>query len=382
MKSNYDNSLRGQIFDIQNLVPAQYDISLGVARELVEALDFSKIKNIIITGCGDSYLAAVEATAAFKKYNNKFGIRTQALRAIDAARYHSLEKDTDSTVVIAISNSGRTARLAEVIQRAKSYGVTTIALTSKDGSPVTVGADHVFNVNTPEFEHRSPGLRSYVSCLLSLFVLSTTIADKLGETESHSAELYEALISYNNDYSEVLDRIDDEIFSFAREKYQTQGFEILGDGPLFTTAEFVAAKLAEVSGDICTVIDSENYMHVNTFLRPGAAHVTIAMGYSDEPNYSQVLTSTETAATRDERPILFISDKKSEVSGESVSVDSVVIPLPPVDHRYVGALYSYIPGSLLAGYQAQLHDEPFFRGGGKWADPTINTLSSNEIKIV
>ncbi len=58
------------------------------------------------------------------------------------------------------------------------------------------------------------------------------------------------------------------------------------------------------------------------------------------------------------------------------------IRLPPRDHRYVGALYSYIPGSLLAGYQAQLHEEPFFRGGGKWADPTINTLHSNDIKIV
>lgn len=382
MKSNYDNSLRGQIFDIQNLVPEQYDISLNAAQDLVEALDFSEVKNIIITGCGDSYLAAVEATWAFKKYTNKFGIRTQALRAIDVSRFHSLEKDADNTVVIAISNSGGTARLVEVVERAKHYGVKTIALTNRVDSPLTTDADHVLHVNTPEFEHRSPGLRSYVSCLLSLFVLSTTIADKFGETDSHSSELKDALTAYNKDYSEVLETIDDAIFDYAYKNYQTRGFEIIADGPLFTGAEFVAAKTTEVSGDICTVIDSENYMHVNTFLRPGAKHVTLAMGYSDELNYAQVLTSVETAATRDERPILFISDKEAEVSGENVSVSSVLIPLPPRDHRYVGALYSYIPGSLLAGYQAQLHEEPFFRGGGKWADPTINTLHSNDIKIV
>ena len=43
---------------------------------------------------------------------------------------------------------------------------------------------------------------------------------------------------------------------------------------------------------------------------------------------------------------------------------------------------NYVPGSILAGYLSTLTGEPFFRGGGVWAQPGVGTIRSSKIEIV
>lgn len=399
-KLTYDNPLRRQCCDITNLMPIQFGHSLRSMLGILPSIDLAKLNKIIITGCGDSYLAAVESIDAFKRYLKGSHISVVALRAIDAARFYPFKDDADDTAIIAVSASGNTARLVEVIRRGKKHGAMTIALTNAERSVVAEESDLVFLTNTPYSEDRSPGLRSYYASLLSLIVMSAVLGEKikgegvftskrslggqhylLGEKQ-YVNDLKEKLLIYNTRFEEAMERIDDCVYETALRFKTSPGFECIADGPLFAAAEFVSAKFAEASGDLCSVIDSENYMHVNTFLRPKDTYGTIVMVFSDEKNVSQVVTSVQTAVGRDRRPLFVVSDKPANELGITAEVRSCVIPLPTVEERYIGTLYAYIPGSLLAGYHAMLIGEPFFRGGDKWMDPAINTLSTNEINVI
>ena len=48
---------------------------------------------------------------------------------------------------------------------------------------------------------------------------------------------------------------------------------------MFFCGKFIAAKFAELSGDVCSVIDSENYFHVNSLMYPGEDIGEIGEGY-------------------------------------------------------------------------------------------------------
>ena len=45
-------------------------------------------------------------------------------------------------------------------------------------------------------------------------------------------------------------------------------------------------------------------------------------------------------------------------------------------------MMNYVPGALLAGYLSVRKQEPFFRGGGVWAQAGNNTIRTSKIEIV
>ncbi len=384
-KAQYDNPLRRQCFDLPNMIPVQFRNSLESVSGLLDTIPserMNKIRKILVTGCGDSWLAAVEAKPAFKKYLRGTGVTMEPLRAIDAARYHNFASDSSDTMVVAISASGNTARIVEIVSRAEKYGAISLALTNAPGAAAAQAAEYVYLTQTPEFPDKMPGLRSYVASLLSLLVMAAVLGEHYSKKTGMVAELHDQLLAYNNEFASKLEAVDDTAYDVAGKWQDQKSFEIIADGPLFATGEFVAAKYAELSGDLCTVIDSENYMHVNSMIMPKEAYSSLIMVFSDEDNLSRVKKTTEVAVTRDHRPVYLVSDQTPEQLEIDAVVDYSVIPLPAKDLRFLASLYAFIPGSLVASYHSALIEEPYFRGGGKFFDPTINTLKTNPIVVL
>ena len=86
-KREFDNPLRQQCMSLPALCADQI---AGVRRGLGNALtveELRQIRRVIITGCGDSYVAAQAAIPAFKKFAGKFGSNFSYGRAIEVARY-------------------------------------------------------------------------------------------------------------------------------------------------------------------------------------------------------------------------------------------------------------------------------------------------------
>ena len=53
---------------------------------------------------------------------------------------------------------------------------------------------------------------------------------------------------------------------------------------MFWAGKFIQAKIIELSGDACTVTDSENYRHVNGFMGPGEAFGELVLLNSHDSN--------------------------------------------------------------------------------------------------
>lgn len=92
------------------------------------------INKIVLTGCGDSYCAALTNEYAF----SESGISTLALYPMEFSKYKYRIPNfiNEQTLLIPISVSGKTPRVVEAVYAAKSKGAHVLAITNNPESPV------------------------------------------------------------------------------------------------------------------------------------------------------------------------------------------------------------------------------------------------------
>ena len=144
--------------------------------------------------------------------------------------------------------------------------------------------------------------------------------------------------------------------------------EILGDGPMFWAGKFIQAKIVELSGDPCTVIDSENYMHVNSLMGPGSDIASLVLMDSRSPSADNLATAVNAMVERTGREVLVFSDVEPEKLGIQVPVRYCPLPQPDRGWEFLSQIYAYLPGAIFGGFRHTTIGEPMFRGG---MDPTI-----------
>lgn len=373
-------TLRELCKDIADVAEPQFDFAYETFKNLIPIETLMKVNRIIVTGCGDSYIAAAEAKVAFDTYLSGTDCTMLAPRIIEASRYLPLEDQEPNTLLVAVSASGGPARVTEVLKRGKKHGCTTVALTNRAESNAAKTADYVYLTNTtPD----SPGLCSYYASTLSLIIMAAVMGEiKRGKTGEVDI-LREKLLEYNTAFFEDFASIDAICKDTAEAWTNSVGFEVVADGPLLSCGELVAAKYAEASGDKCTFIDSENYLHVNGLLCPSDAYGTIAMAVSDEANITRIADTINAMISRQNRSVMLVCDKEAAEVGITEPLVLCRIKVPERAYRFLLLLYAFIPGALMAGYQAQIKNEPYFRRSEMSLLPPSNfTISSSEITII
>lgn len=376
MSGHLNNPLRQQCRSLYQLAPIQFEKSLEGAQSLLSEEIVRRIDRIIITGCGDSYFAALEASGVFRRFVGDCEIL--AMEAIEAARYFPLKEREENTVIIAVSAGGSTGRIVEILERGKMHGCVTIVLTNNGESRCAKAAEYTYLTKTPFFPNDNPGLRSYFASTLSLMILSAVLGE-IRSGEKNVSKLRREFISYSEMFFEEIDAIDDSCLLMAKKWENKKGFEVVADGQLFACGEFIAAKYAEVSGEKCTIIDSENYCHVNGLACPGTDIGTIVMAISDEANMSRVIETIK-KQKKDGRDILLVSDKKPKELEEFI--DFCRIPAPSSNFRFLLPLYAFVPGSLMASYHSELICEPYFRNDPTFFSSENMTINENAWKLI
>lgn len=374
-KIYFNNGLRMQCLNVEPLSMTQFDRSLASFRTLLPVEKIKNVKRIIATGCGDSYLAAVEARGAFAHYLPD--VTYESPSGIEAGRYMQMEEQEPDTIVIGISVSGGPARVAEVLERGNRHGCTTIALTDTPGSRAAAAAQYVYHTNTPAGDNIS-GLRTYYVSMISLYVMAAVMAE-VRAGNSQLPELRRQVEAYRDAFFGNIKDIDDICFATALAWKRKQFFEVTADGPLFYCGKFIAAKFAELSGDVCAVIDSENYFHVNSIMYPGAniGEMDLIAGFDE--NVSRISQTVNDQVKRGGRDVIVFSDKTPEELGITEKVTYCPMAAPPAAYGFLLPLFAYIPASILASYRATTIGEPFFRGGGQFS---LMTLGTNPVKII
>ncbi len=142
------------------------------ARLLLTMEEAYGIRQIIITGSGDSYFAALAAASSIRAWT---GLPTSAMVSMEASRYMDhgrppLAGRNRGLLVVAISNSGEAARLVEATKRLRHLGAITVAITANKESRLGQAAEKHLEIPIPSAAS-APGTRSYVASLLGVHQL-------------------------------------------------------------------------------------------------------------------------------------------------------------------------------------------------------------------
>lgn len=379
-RKEFEGALRAQCMSITELCAPQLE---GVRKGLAEIPDevLKQCRRIIITGCGDSYVAAKAVIPAFRKFGGRFGNDFSYDRAINVARYMEFDpRSAANTLVIAVSCSGGPARMVEVLRRANHYGCHTMAVTNNPDSPAGKEAEYRLIVNTPSFPIPGPGLRNYYASLTGLYMLAAKFGEVTGISPVGTMDALEkAITDFTAAYAVKLNAMDEDMFCLAKEWQSMKAFDFIGDDIQYCTAFFDAAKIVEVAGGMVSIDDSEDWCHVGFFQKDPAHIGTVIVADKLANNKSRIRETVKQAAGIG-RPILLVTNGTKEEFGITEDIRVCSLPEAPKGYEFLLPMLDYLPGAFFASYLSAFWKEPYFRGGGRWNE--ANTIKSSKIEVM
>ncbi len=226
--------------------------------------EWAAVKNVYLTGDGDSYHASCALEMAFETLADVGCRPMSAQRFVD----YGAQWMRQQSLVLATSASGGTQRVVQAIERAKDHGALSVAVTGTPDSPVARAADRAIVVELPQKE-RSPGIRTYQASLLGLLL----VAIQLGEMRSKQSQpeadaLCQELVALADVVDATNAAVKEPCQQVAEAVAAAPTLVMLGSGPSYGTALFGAAKLVEAAGVFAMGQDLEEWWHVERFAYP------------------------------------------------------------------------------------------------------------------
>lgn len=133
-------------------------------------------RKCVLIGLGSSASVAVDAANKFLRAGcNSYAYSDTHMQTI------AISQLAEGDVLIGISQSGSSKDIVDGLRLARSRGVTTIAVTGTERSPIVRQSDIVLLTDTEEVRHGSLALNSHISRLMVLDALCYYIAYRNGE---------------------------------------------------------------------------------------------------------------------------------------------------------------------------------------------------------
>lgn len=374
------NAMCRQVWSLPELLQQQYAHLESACRKVLTTPEIFSIQQIVLTGCGDSHAAAMAVRHVFEDLT---GIPTEVVPAIELSRYYSERRlgfAPNNPFVIAVSNSGKIARIIEAVQRSTDRGAFTLGITGHLESPLGQCAMRTLPLSIPPFEN-APGTRSYLVSVLALLLLAIRLGEVRGRYTMDQANCYRSDLLKQ---AEVLDRMlpamDEQMRELALRWKDMEAFDFIGAGPDYATAWYGQGKIYEACGKYAMCNNTEEWLHMNFFMRRVDRIGTILICEGNSPAYSRALEVAYNAVHDMGRPLLVVT------SGENGFADlgCSVVTMPTTKYSQSGILTQFTSLGLLAGYLGEFLGEEAGRGcKGPWqfaADGRGTTQSQIIIK--
>jgi glucosamine--fructose-6-phosphate aminotransferase (isomerizing) len=333
-----------QVDTLPDLVREMVDPLVYQTESLLATAHSRDLKQVFITGCGDSYHASVNAEMAFGQLA---GLPCRAAAAMHFGRYITPNLPPNS-LVLAVSVSGLVSRTIEALDLAKQAGALTVAITAV--SPLTDDLKGLI----------VPGARSYIASQLALYLLAIQLGQERGGLTKREANALRQELADTADHMEAIIAAGDPLFRQALFTWtDAQVFVFCGSGPNFGTALFSAAKLLEASGDSAVAQDMEEWAHLEYFARdPQMPTILISAGGRDQDRALEVATAAKAIG----RSLAIIAPKDSDLAKSTD--EGFFFPLNRPVRECFSPLQASLPGLLMAAHRAELIGEDYFRGFG------------------
>lgn len=359
----FDNAMRRQVFSLPDLIKQQYEDLEPKTRKVLSTPEIFSIQRIVLTGCGDSYAAALATKHIFELLTQ---IPTEVVSAIELSRLYQQKQlgfSPANPLVIAVSNSGGVARIDEAMRRANQYGAFTLGITGNEQSPLGRAAQRLLKLDIPPFES-APGTRTYMVSALALLLLAIRIGEVRGCYTMDQAMDYRHDIGAQADQLEaLLPKMDAALLEIAEQWSSLQAYDFVGAGFDYAAAWFGHAKIYEAAGKFAMHANSEDWLHLNFFMRDTENIGTVVVSNTSNPAHSRTREMISYAKQLD-RPLIVITDGAEADFGTKAQY----IHVPKTAYPITMPITQFAPLSLLAGYIGEMIGEEDGRGcKGKWA---------------
>ena len=394
MKQNpKDNPICNQVYSLPDMIEEQVKLCFS-PEQLEEILPVSAcfdIRKVFITGCGDSLAVAGNMKPIIEKFCDVMSCKV--LDPVTFTRYMSKGDigigEPNSPLVLSISAGGETSRVVEVLEKASELKAFPLVITNNANSSCAKKAKKSFIMRTPKMANDFPGLRSYLANMIGIISISCRLGLVRGVLQPEEPQIWqEAINTYVKSFGPEMERISDAMFSLAEEWKDFRRFDFVGDGVSLNAALFSQEKFYECTGSIGCHSDSEDWCHINYFVKNPETVGTVFYAYQDQPTYSRIKETIGSAA-KIGRPVLVITDKEDDF-GEGVKV--ICLPQAPEGFDWLRPLMDYTPAALLAGYVSELGGRRYFNSfetgtyqrveDSKFFAPGTMTLKDSKIEYI
>ena len=345
IRENLDTSLVRQSRVAYDIIKAVFN-HVGECWDALTMREIFDAREIIITGCGDSYCAALAAKPLFEEMVK---VPVRAMRCIEVSRNmdrRAFGYANNSPLVIGISVSGTVSRVEEALKRAALNGANTLAVTDNPDSPVGKAAKHVVHIGLPKDQEYGPGSNSYNGSLIALMALAIRMGRvKNNIPEEKLFEMRDSILEYAKACQDVMEKIGDKAFEVAKIFKDMKAIDFIGDYGDYATAFFGSAKVLETYGGYTTYDDLEDWCHISFFNRRPKNMATVLVANESSRSFSR---DVETVGVMDaiKRPIMVVTDSETQEFPESVCV----FRTPKPKYRWANALLQHLPIDFVAAY--------------------------------
>ena len=324
-------------------------------RRLLDHNECLSVKQLYITGCGDSHNAGVGAEMAFEELA---GLPTQALPAMQFSRYtvRTLRRNFPrSPLVVGISVSGEVSRTIEALGLARQRGALTVALTGNGESRAAQAAEKALVLSVESYG-RSPGVRTYALSLLGLYLLAIRLGEVAARyTQAEADDLRGELLRAADTIEATIGAMAPAAVTVGEETGQAANFVFIGSGPSYATALFGAAKMVEAAGKHVIGQDIEEWAHLQYFSKEANTPTVIVAPPGESLDRAAELVETMRRVGR--RTIAIVAE---DDRGIAPHVDHVLPVRGQVREMFSPLVYC-VATELLAAAVARVSGEPYFR---------------------
>ncbi|MGQ4915502.1 MAG: SIS domain-containing protein [Candidatus Asgardarchaeia archaeon] len=251
LKKTKEN-IKSQRKYVRDIINRESEIK-GIAQGLSDL----NIKEILTTGCGDSYFAAIAGEYFLEKYTETYTKAVQAFEFVN--HYRSRGKES---AIICFSASGRTPLTLKAAKKAKSNGMHVIAITNFENSPLAQISDVTFSTNVKDaFGPPTVVSTTAVLAILILAINYGMLSKQSVENDTNKA--YIQLKQLPNFVDKIYERTDimENNMNFAADTRSIKDFFIIGTGPGYISALFTQAKFKEMSWVHSEAVMLEEFCH-------------------------------------------------------------------------------------------------------------------------
>ena len=303
------------------------------------AIDASRVRRVLLTGCGSAYHACLMARYAFEAW-----LRIPV--EVDIAselRYREPVVD-DSVLCIAVSQSGETADTLAAFELVGHMGAQRLAVTNVVGSAITTLADAVVYQRSGA-EISVVASKTFTGQIASLLLIGLALAAELNGPSEETSEALRALPGLADCVREALETTRDDAARVGERNANVDRLLFLGRGVGYPTALEGALKLKEIS-----YIQAEGYPAGElkhgplALVEPGSLVVVLATRSATQ---EKLISNVEEVRARGGRivAIASVGDRGIEAHADQI----IRVPATP---ELLSPLVNVIPMQLLAYYAA------------------------------